>query len=200
MSYYAPMVIEQLEGGGERSYDIYSRLLRDRIIIIGTDFNDTMASSVVAQLLFLESSAPGKEISLYINSPGGVITSGYAIVDTIDYIKSPVHTYVFGQAASMGTIISTCGAKGKRFIMPNAEYMVHMPSGGASGTERDIQIRAECIRKVRERLERLYAARNSKGKTYEEIHELMNKGDNWLTPQEAVEWGFVDEIVQTTPK
>ena len=189
-----PNVIEQVPGG-ERAYDIYSRLLRDRIIMLGTDFNDGMASSIVSQLLFLDNQDNTKPIKLYINSPGGQVTSGLAIYDTMQYIKSPVHTLTMGMAASMGSFIATAGAPGHRYILPNAEYMVHQPSGGAQGTQTDIVIRANHITKMREKLERIYAKHNSANKTYEDITNLMQKGDSWLDPEEAVEWGFIDKIL-----
>lgn len=189
-----PYVIESTPGGGERSYDIYSRLLKDRIIVLGTDFNDAMASSIVSQLLFLDSQGQ-EEISMYINSPGGQVTSGLAIYDTMQYIKSPVRTITMGLAASMGSFIATAGEAGRRFMLPNAEYMVHQPSGGAQGTETDIQIRAAHIAKLRDKLELIYEKHNAKGRTAQEIHDFMQKGDQWLTAEEAIEWGFIDEIV-----
>lgn len=189
-----PYVIETVPGG-ERSYDIYSRLLKERIIMLGTDFNDAMAGSIVSQLLLLESQDSGKPIQMYINSPGGQVTSGFAIYDTMQYIKSPVHTITMGLAASMGSFIAMAGAAGNRYMLPNAEYMVHQPSGGAQGTQTDIVIRANHITKLREKLERMYEKHNSKGKTYEEINQLMQKGDTFMSAEEAIEWGFIDEII-----
>lgn len=193
-SFLIPNVIEQVPGG-ERAYDIYSRLLKDRIIMLGTDFNDGMASSIVSQLLFLDNQDNTKPIKLYINSPGGQVTSGLAIYDTMQYIKSPVHTLTMGLAASMGSFIATAGEAGHRYILPNAEYMVHQPSGGAQGTQTDIVIRANHITRMREKLERIYEKHNAAGKTYEDITKLMQGGDQWLDPEEAIEWGFLDKIL-----
>ncbi|MBQ1856378.1 MAG: ATP-dependent Clp protease proteolytic subunit, partial [Anaerovibrio sp.] len=156
MSYFVPYVVEQ-SGNGERSYDIYSRLLKDRIIMLTGEINDTVASSVVAQLLFLESEDPDKDIYLYINSPGGVVTAGMAIYDTMQYIKPDVSTICVGQAASMGSLLLTAGAKGKRFALPNARIMIHQPLGGARGQSTDIQIQAQEMQRTRDMINKVLA-------------------------------------------
>ena len=188
-----PYVIEQTNRG-ERSYDIFSRLLKDRIIFLSEDVNNVSASLVVAQLLFLESEDPEKEISLYINSPGGSITDGMAIVDTINYIKCPVTTICVGMAASMGAVLLASGAKGKRFATPNAEILIHQPliSGGLSGQTTEIKIHADHMVRTREKLNKLLSERT--GQSLETI-ERDTERDNYMTAQEALEYGLIDGIL-----
>lgn len=190
MSYYMPYVIEK-NYDGERSYDIYSRLLKDRIVFIGSEINDVVANSVIAQLLFLESENTN-DISMYINSPGGVVTSGLAIIDTMNYIKSPVNTICIGLAASMGAMILTCGERGKRFALPNAEIMIHQPLGGAQGQASDIEIRAKNIIKTKEKLNRMIS--NTTGKDYEKVCNDTDR-DNFMSAEEALEYGLIDQII-----
>ena len=178
-----PYVVEQT-GQGERSYDIYSRLLKDRIIFLGEEVNDATASLVVAQLLFLESEDPTKDIYLYINSPGGSVTAGFAIYDTMNYIKCDVSTICIGMAASMGAFLLSGGTKGKRLALPNAEIMIHQPSGGARGQETEIRIVAEEILKTRKKLNEILAANT--GRTFEQL-EVDTERDNYMTAQEALE-------------
>lgn len=187
-----PYVIEQTSRG-ERNYDIYSRLLKDRIIFLGEEVNETTASLVVAQLLFLESEDPGKDIQLYINSPGGMVTAGMAIYDTMQYIKCDVRTICMGMAASMGAFLLAGGTKGKRMILPNAEVMIHQPSGGTQGQASDMQISAEHILKLKSRLNKIMA--ENTGHTEEEIERLTDR-DNWLSAEEALELNIVDEIIK----
>ncbi|MGI6080894.1 MAG: ATP-dependent Clp endopeptidase proteolytic subunit ClpP [Candidatus Avilachnospira sp.] len=186
-----PMVIEQTSRG-ERSYDIYSRLLNDRIVFLGEEVNDVSASLVVAQLLYLESEDPSKDISLYINSPGGVITAGMAIYDTMQYIKCDVSTICVGMAASMGAFLLAGGAKGKRFALPNAEVMIHQPSGGAQGQATEIQITAEWIMRTKKKMNEMLAANT--GQPYEKV-ALDTERDKWMSAQEALEYGIVDHII-----
>ena len=186
-----PYVIEQTSRG-ERSYDIYSRLLKERIIFLGEDVNDVSASLVVAQLLFLESEDPGKDIHLYINSPGGSVSAGFAIYDTMNYIKCDVSTICIGMAASMGAFLLSGGTKGKRFALPNSEIMIHQPSGGARGQATEIQIVAENILKTKKKLNEILAANT--GRSYEEIARDTER-DNYMTAQEAKEYGLIDEIL-----
>ncbi len=186
-----PYVIEQTSRG-ERSYDIYSRLLKDRIIFLGEEVNETSASIVVAQLLFLEAEDPGKDIQLYINSPGGVVTAGMAIYDTMHYIKCDVSTICIGLAASMGAFLLAGGAKGKRFALPNAEIMIHQPSGGARGQATDIQIVADNIQKTKKRLNELLAANT--GQPYEVVAADTER-DNYMSAEEAKEYGLIDSII-----
>ena len=193
MSYSIPYVIEKTSSG-ERSYDIYSRLLQDRIIILSNEVNDDIASLVVSQLLFLESQDPGKDISLYINSPGGSVSAGFAIYDTMNYVKCDVSTICMGLAASMGAFLLAGGAKGKRLALPNAEIMIHQPSGGARGQETEIRIVAEQMIKTRKRLNEILA--ENTGKPLEVIQEDTER-DNYLTAQEAKEYGLIDEIVSS---
>lgn len=187
-----PYVIEQTSRGGERSYDIYSRLLRDRIIFLGDEVNDTTASLVVAQMLFLESEDPGKDINLYINSPGGSVTAGMAIYDTMNYVKCDISTICMGLAASMGAFLLSSGAKGKRFALPNSEIMIHQPSGGAKGQATEIQIVAENILKTKNKLNEILAANT--GQSVETIAEDTER-DNFMSAQEALEYGLVDQII-----
>ncbi|MBO5152915.1 MAG: ATP-dependent Clp endopeptidase proteolytic subunit ClpP [Eubacterium sp.] len=186
-----PYVVEQTSRG-ERSYDIYSRLLKERIIFLGEEVNETTASLTVAQMLFLESEDPGKDIHLYINSPGGVVTAGMAIYDTMQYIKCDVSTICIGMAASMGAFLLAGGAKGKRFALPNAEIMIHQPSGGAKGQATEIQIAAENILKTKKKLNEILAANT--GKSYEQIAADTER-DNYMSAQEAVEYGLIDSII-----
>lgn len=186
-----PYVIEQTSKG-ERSYDIYSRLLKDRIIFMGEEVNDTSASIVVAQLLFLEAEDPEKDIHLYINSPGGAITAGMAIYDTMNYIKCDVSTVCIGMAASMGAFLLSGGAKGKRFALPNAEIMIHQPLGGSQGQATEIEIAAKHILKTRERLNRMLA--ENTGRDYETICADTER-DNWMSAEEAKEYGLIDMVI-----
>ena len=188
-----PMVIEQTSRG-ERSYDIYSRLLNDRIVFLADEVNYVTASLVVAQLLFLEAQDPDKDISLYINSPGGSISDGMAIYDTMNYIKCDVSTICIGMAASMGAFLLSSGAKGKRIALPNSEIMIHQPligGGGISGQQTDIQIHAEHILRTREKLERIMA--QNSGHTYEEMHAACER-DNYLTAEQARDFGLIDKV------
>ena len=191
-----PYVVEQT-GQGERSYDIYSRLLKDRIIFLGEEVNDATASLVVAQLLFLESEDPTKDIYLYINSPGGSVTAGFAIYDTMNYIKCDVSTICIGMAASMGAFLLSGGTKGKRLALPNAEIMIPQPSGGARGQETEIRIVAEEILKTRKKLNEILAANT--GRTFEQL-EVDTERDNYMTAQEALEYGLIDRIVENREK
>ena len=191
MSYSIPYVIEKTSSG-ERSYDIYSRLLQDRIIFLSNVVNDDIASLIVSQLLFLESQDPGKDISLYINSPGGSVSAGFAIYDTMNYIKCDVATYCMGLAASMGAFLLAGGAKGKRYAMPNAEIMIHQPSGGAKGQETEIRIVAEQILKTRERLNQILAENTGKPL---DIIAADTERDNYMTAEEAKAYGLVDHVI-----
>ena len=188
---FIPYVIEQ-NSRGERSYDIYSRLLKDRIIFLGEEVNETTASLVVAQLLFLESEDPGKDIHLYINSPGGVVTAGLAIYDTMQYIKCDVSTICIGMAASMGAFLLAGGTKGKRLALPNAEIMIHQPSGGAKGQATEIQIAAENILKTKKKLNEILAANT--GKPYDVIAADTER-DHYMSAQEAKEYGLIDSVI-----
>lgn len=187
-----PVVVEQTNRG-ERSYDIYSRLLKDRIIMLSEEVNDVTASLVVAQLLFLEAEDPDKDIYLYINSPGGSITSGMAIYDTMQYIKPDVSTICVGMAASMGSFLLTAGAKGKRFALPNAEIMIHQPLGGFQGQATDIGIHAERILKIKKKLNTIYSERT--GQPLETI-EKDTERDNFMTAEEAKNYGLIDEVIE----
>ena len=187
-----PYVIEQ-NSRGERSYDIYSRLLKDRIIFLGEEINDAVASTVVAQLLFLESEDPGKDIHMYINSPGGSVTAGMAIYETMNYVKCDVSTTCIGMAASMGAFLLSSGAKGKRYALPNAEVMIHQPLGGAQGQATEIQIAAEHILKTKKKLNQILA--DNAGKPVEEVEKDTDR-DNWLSADEAKEYGLIDEVIK----
>lgn len=191
-----PIVVEQTNRG-ERSYDIYSRLLKDRIIILGDEVNDVTASLVVAQLLFLEAEDPEKDISLYINSPGGSITSGMAIYDTMQYIRPDVSTICIGMAASMGAFLLAAGAKGKRYALPNSEIMIHQPLGGTRGQASDIKIHAERILKLRDTLNKILSERT--GQPMERIEKDTDR-DNFLSSEEAVAYGLIDEVLTSRPK
>ncbi len=186
-----PYVIEQTSRG-ERSYDIFSRLLKDRIIFIGDEITDATASVVVAELLFLESEDPDKDIHIYINSPGGSVTAGMAIYDTMNYIKPDVSTICVGMAASMGAFLLSAGAKGKRYALPNSEIMIHQPLGGAKGQASDIKIQADLILKTRDRLNRILSANT--GKPLEQIEKDTDR-DNFMTADEAKEYGLIDEVM-----
>ena len=186
-----PYVVEQTSRG-ERSYDIYSRLLKDRIIFLGEEVNEVTSSLTIAQLLFLEAEDPGKDIHLYINSPGGVVSAGLAIYDTMQYIKCDVSTICMGMAASMGAFLLAGGTKGKRFALPNSEIMIHQPSGGAQGQATDIKITAENILKTRDRLNRILA--ENTGKDIETIAADTER-DNWMSADEAMAYGLIDEVI-----
>jgi len=188
---YIPYVVEQT-GRGERSYDIYSRLLKDRIIMLSGEVNDQVASTVVAQLLFLEAQDPDKDIYFYINSPGGVITSGLSMYDTMNYIKPDIVTICIGQAASMGAFLLSSGAKGKRYALPNARIMIHQPSGGAQGQSTDIQIQAKEIQRLKDTLNEIMA--ENCGKKAKQL-EKDTERDNFMSAQEAVEYGLIDKVL-----
>jgi len=188
---YIPMVVEQ-SNRGERAYDIYSRLLKDRIIFLGSQVNDVVANSIIAQMLFLDAEDPGKDIHLYINSPGGSITAGMAIYDTMQFIKSDVSTICVGLAASMGAFLLNAGAPGKRFALPNSEIMIHQPLGGAEGQATDIEIRARRILKMRDNLNKILAERT--GKPLEQIERDTDR-DNFMSAIEAMEYGLVDKVI-----
>ena len=191
-----PIVIEQTSRG-ERSYDIYSRLLKDRIIMLTGPVEDNMANSIIAQLLFLDAQDPTKDIYLYINTPGGSVSAGLAIVDTMNFIKADVQTIVMGTAASMGTIIASSGTKGKRFMLPNAEYMIHQPMGGTGGgtQQTDMAIAAEHLLKTRNKLEKILA--ENSGKTVKQIHKDAER-DYWMSAEETLAYGFIDQIMYNT--
>ena len=188
---YIPYVVEQT-GRGERSYDIYSRLLKDRIIMLSGEVNDQVASSIVAQLLFLEAQDPDKDIYFYINSPGGVITSGLSMFDTMNYIKPDIVTICIGQAASMGAFLLASGTKGKRYALPNARIMIHQPSGGAQGQSTDIQIQAQEIQRLKDTLNQILAEQT--GKKAKQI-EKDTERDNFMSASEAVEYGLIDKVL-----
>ncbi|MCF8468404.1 MAG: ATP-dependent Clp endopeptidase proteolytic subunit ClpP [Sneathiella sp.] len=195
MNNLVPMVVEQT-ARGERSYDIFSRLLKERIIFVTGQIQDSMAGLITAQLLFLEAENPKKPIYMYINSPGGVVTSGLAVYDTMQYIKPDIATVCIGQAASMGSFLLTAGTKGKRYSLPNARIMIHQPSGGAQGQATDIEIQAREILKVRARLNDLYVRHT--GQPLDVIEKSMER-DNFMTAEEAKEFGLVDEVVTKRP-
>lgn len=191
-----PMVVEQTSRG-ERAYDIFSRLLKERIIFITGVVHDEMASLVVAQLLHLEAENPSKEISIYINSPGGVVTSGLSIYDTMQYIRPSVSTLVVGQAASMGSLLLAAGAKGKRFSLPNSRVMMHQPSGGYQGQATDIMIHAKETQKLKDRLNQIYVKHT--GQKLKAVEAALER-DNFMSPEEAKDWGLIDEIVENREK
>ena len=193
MSYYVPYVIEQTGRGGERSYDIYSRLLKDRIIFLGTEVDDHVANVICAQLLFLEADDPEKDISLYINSPGGVVTAGMAIFDTMNYIKPDVSTICLGQAASMGAFLLAAGAKGKRYAVPNARVMIHQPSGGSRGQATDILIQTNEILRMKENLNKILSERT--GQPLEKISQDTER-DFFMSSAEAKEYGLIDNVFE----
>lgn len=192
-NYLVPTVVEQTNKG-ERAYDIYSRLLKDRIIFLSGEVNDQMSDIIIAQLLFLESEDPDKDIQFYINSPGGVVTSGLAIYDTMNYIKPDVSTICIGQAASMGAVLLSSGAKGKRFSLPNSNIMIHQPSGGAQGQASDIVIQAEQIIKIKDRLNKILAANT--GQTLKKIEKDTDR-DFSMTASEALEYGLIDKVIES---
>jgi ATP-dependent Clp protease protease subunit len=189
-----PVVVESTSKG-ERAYDIYSRLLKERIIMLNGPIEDYGANLIVAQLLFLESENPDKDISLFINSPGGVVTAGMAIYDTMQFIKPDVATYVMGQACSMGSLLAQAGTAGKRYMLPNARHMIHQPSGGARGQATDIQIQAEEILKMKKNLTEIYVKHNSKGKTFAQFAADMER-DKFMSAEEALAYGLIDKIVE----
>ena len=189
---YIPYVVEQT-GRGERSYDIYSRLLKDRIIMLSGEVNDQVASTIVAQLLFLEAQDPDKDIYFYINSPGGVITSGLSMFDTMNYIKPDIVTICMGQAASMGAFLLACGTPGKRYALPHARIMIHQPSGGAQGQSTDIQIQAQEIQRLKDTLNHILAEKT--GKKPKQI-EKDTERDNFMSSEEAVEYGLIDKVLE----
>ena len=188
-----PTVIETT-GRGERAYDIYSRLLKDRIVMLNGEVNDNTANLVVAQMLFLESQNSSEDINFYINSPGGTVTSGLGIYDTMQFIKSPISTIVLGQACSMGSFLAMAGEPGKRLVLPNSRTMIHQPKGGAGGQATDMEIQVAEIIKIKENLTRIYEKHNSAGKKYDELREAMER-DNYLSAQEAVDFGLADKVV-----
>ena len=192
MSSLIPMVVEQ-SGRGERAYDIFSRLLKERIIFITGGVHDEMATVIIAQLLFLEAENPEKAISMYINSPGGIVSSGLAVYDTMQYVKPPVSTMCVGQAASMGSLLLSAGEKGQRFALPNSRIMVHQPSGGFQGQATDIEIHAKEILDLKKRLNTIYSKHT--GQTVKKINEILER-DKFLNPEEAKELGLIDEIVE----
>jgi ATP-dependent Clp protease protease subunit len=192
-----PIVVEKTSAG-ERSYDIFSRLLKDRVIFFNGEVEDYMANLIVAQLLFLESENSDLDIHMYINSPGGVVTAGMGIYDTMQFIKPDVCTYVMGQACSMGSLIAQAGAKGKRYMLPNARHMIHQPSGGARGQATDMLIQVEEILSMKKNLTEIYAKHNSQGKTYETLSADMER-DKFMSAQEALDYGLIDHIVDKRP-
>lgn len=192
-----PMVIESTSKG-ERAFDIYSRLLKERVIMLNGPIEDHMANLVVAQLLFLESENPDKDISLFINSPGGVVTAGMSIYDTMQFIKPDVATYVMGQACSMGSLLAQAGAAGKRHMLPNARHMIHQPSGGARGQATDMQIQVEEILKMKKSLTEIYVKHNSKSKAFEQLAADMER-DKFMSAEEALEYGLIDKIIEKRP-
>ena len=191
-----PYVVEQT-AGGERSYDIYSRLLKDRVVFLGSEINDQVANAIVAQLLFLETDNPDADISLYINSPGGSVTAGMAIYDTMNYIKCPVRTVCVGMAASMGAFLLMAGEKGKRLALPNSEVMIHQPSGGASGQATDVTIHAEWLLRTKKKMNALMTQMT--GQDVEKLARDVER-DYFMTAQEALEYGIIDEIYQPRQK
>ncbi|MCE1226189.1 MAG: ATP-dependent Clp endopeptidase proteolytic subunit ClpP [Geobacteraceae bacterium] len=193
---YVPMVVEQ-SGRGERAYDIYSRLLKERIVFLGGEINDPVADLIIAQLLFLEAEDPDKDIHLYINSPGGVVTAGMAILDTMNYIKAPVSTICIGQAASMGAVLLTAGEKGKRFALPHARIMIHQPSGGSRGQATDIMIQAEEILRMKRELNQLLA--DLSGQPLERL-ERDTERDFFMSAEEAQNYGLIDAVMSRRPE
>ncbi|MFN3855434.1 MAG: ATP-dependent Clp endopeptidase proteolytic subunit ClpP [Phreatobacter sp.] len=192
MNYLVPMVVEQTNRG-ERSYDIYSRLLKERIIFLSGPVEDAMATLIVAQLLFLEAENPKKEINMYINSPGGVVTAGMSIYDTMQFIKPPVTTLCMGQAASMGSLLLTAGAKGQRFALPHSRIMVHQPSGGYRGQVTDILIHAEEVKELKRRLNEVYVKHT--GRTLKEIEDALER-DNFMSAEKARDFGLIDQVIE----
>ncbi len=195
MSYLVPMVIEQT-GRGERAFDIYSRLLKDRIVFVGTPIDDTIANLIIAQILFLQMDNPDKDINIYVNSPGGVVTAGLAIYDTMQFIKCDIATFCVGQAASMGAILLTAGTKGKRFALPNSRVMIHQPWGGAQGSASDIQIQATEILKLKKSLNEILSKHT--GQSIERIEKDTDR-DRFLSAEEALTYGLVDQVIAKAP-
>ena len=193
-----PMVVDQ-SANGERSYDIFSRLLKERVIFLTGEVNDYQADLLCAQLLFMESENPEKDIHFYINSPGGAVTAGMAIYDTMQFIKPDVSTTVMGQACSMGSLLATAGAAGKRYILPNARHMIHQPSGGAGGQATDMEIQVKEILKMKKSLTEIYVKHNSAGKTLDEMIAAMER-DNFMDPLEALNYGLVDKVITHRPE
>jgi ATP-dependent Clp protease protease subunit len=194
MPHFVPTVLEKTSHG-ERAYDIYSRLLKDRIVMLDTDVNEHSASLVVSQLLFLESENPDADILFYINSPGGVVTAGMAIYDTMQFIKPDVSTIVMGQACSMGSLLAQAGAAGKRLILPNARHMIHQPSGGAGGQATDMEIQVKEILKMKRNLTQVYVDHNTANRTFDEISADMER-DNFMSAHEAVAYGLADRVIE----
>ena len=192
-----PMVVDQ-SANGERSYDIFSRLLKERVLFLTGEVNDYQADLLCAQFLFLESENPEKDIHFYINSPGGAVTAGMAIYDTMQFIKPDVSTTVMGQACSMGSLLATAGAAGKRYILPNARHMIHQPSGGAGGQATDMEIQVKEILKMKRSLTEIYVKHNSAGKTLDEMLKSMER-DNFMDPHEALAYGLVDQVIDHRP-
>ncbi|MDP6380822.1 MAG: ATP-dependent Clp endopeptidase proteolytic subunit ClpP [Phycisphaerae bacterium] len=191
-----PMVVETT-GRGERSYDIFSRLLKDRIIFIGSDITDTSSNLIIAQLLFLQNEDASADVNMYINSPGGHVTAGLAIYDTMQFVRCDIATYCIGQAASMGAVLLTAGAKGKRFVLPNSRVLIHQPLGGARGSATDISIQAEEIIRIRKRLNEILAKHT--GKSFEQIQKDTDR-DRFMTAEEAVSYGMADKVLETMPE
>ena len=191
---FVPYVIEKTSAG-ERSYDIYSRLLKERIVFLNGEVNDAVSNAICAQFLFLEAEDPNADISFYINSPGGAVTSGMAMYDTMQYIQPDISTIVMGQAASMGSLLAQAGTKGKRFLLPKSRTMIHQPLGGTSGQASDVIIRAKELERIKVELTEIYVKHNSKGKTYEEFELAMDR-DNFMTSQEALEIGLAEDIIE----
>jgi ATP-dependent Clp protease protease subunit len=192
-----PMVVESTSKG-ERAFDIYSRLLKERIIMLNGPVEDHMANLIAAQLLFLESENPDKQINLFINSPGGVITAGMSIYDVMQFVKCDIATYVMGQACSMGSFLAQAGTTGKRYMLPYARHMIHQPSGGTRGMQSDIEIQYKEITKMKKILTELYVKHNTKGKTYEDFERDMDR-DTFMSAQEALDYGLVDQIIEKRP-
>jgi len=188
-----PVVLENTSRG-ERSYDIYSRLLRDRVVLLEGEVHDHMANLIIAQLLYLESESPDKDINLYINSPGGSVTAGMAIYDTMQFVKPDINTIVMGQACSMGSLLAQAGSPGKRMMLPNARHMIHQPSGGARGQATDMEIQVREILEMKKNLTNIYVKHNSKGKTYDELSKDMER-DFFMSAQQALDYGLVDKIM-----
>jgi ATP-dependent Clp protease protease subunit len=189
-----PMVLERT-GNSERAMDLYSRLMRDRIILLEGEVHDQMANLIVGQLLFLESEDASRDITMFINSPGGVVTAGMAIYDTMQFIKPDVATYVMGQACSMGSLLAQAGAAGKRYILPNARHMIHQPSGGAGGQATDMEIQVREILEMKRNLTNIYVKHNSRGKTYEQLVRDLER-DYYMSAQQAVEYGLADQVIE----
>lgn len=194
---FIPYVVEKTSQG-ERSYDIYSRLLKERIIFLNGEVNDSVSNSVCAQMLFLEAEDPDADINLYINSPGGLVTAGMAMYDTMQYIRPDICTIVMGQTASMGSLLAQAGAPGKRKMLPSARHMIHQPLGGAQGQASDIEIRAKEIMRIKRELTEIYVRHNTADKTYDDFELGMDR-DNFLSATEALEWGLIDEIIEQRP-